>query len=79
MANDNNKKGDLGNDDRIASHGGTGMDAEAREYLNELRADEDAARFDWADDGECIDRESGIDPADDLPDMNVIMRNIHDM
>ena len=79
MANDNNEKRDPDNDDPIASHGATGMDAEARAYLNELRADEDAARFDWADDGECIDRESGIDSADDLPEMELIMSNIYDL
>lgn len=78
MANNNNEKRDPENADR-GSDDGVGMDAEAKAYLNELRADEDAARFDLADDGKCIDRESGIDPAEDLPDMNVIMRNIDDM
>jgi hypothetical protein len=58
---------------------GWGWMAEARAYLNELRADEDAARLHWADDGECIDRESGIDPADDLPEMELIMSNIYDL
>ena len=75
----NNVRRDPDNDDRIGSHDGTGMDAEARAYLNELRADEDAARCDWADDGECVDREVGIDPTDDLPEMDLIMSNIYDL
>src|SRR5664279_5489492 len=64
----NNRKRDPNNDARIASQDGMGLDAEARAYLNELKADEDAARCDWADDGECVDREFGIDPTNDLPE-----------
>ncbi len=79
MAINNNQKRNTDNDARIASQSGMGLDAEARAYLNELRADEDAARCDWADDGECVDREIGIDPAEDLPEMDLIMNNIHEL
>jgi len=78
MANNNEEK-DPDNADSIGPHDGIAMDAEARAYLNELRAEDDAARCDSADDGKCIDREFRIDPADDLPDMDIIMSNIHDM
>jgi hypothetical protein len=73
---DSKKPGQTG---RIVPHNKSGMDAEAREYLMEIQADEDAARRDWSDDGECVDRESGRDPFDDLPEMDVIMNNIYDL
>src|ERR1035437_6290634 len=80
MANNNNEKRGPDNADR-GSDDGIGMDAEARAYLIELRADEDAARDDWADDGECVEGESGGDPMFDLPEMEmqIILNNIYDM
>jgi hypothetical protein len=63
---------------RVVPRNKSRMDAEAREYLKEIQADEDAARPEWADDGECVDSESGRDPSDDLPEMDVIMNNICD-
>lgn len=57
MANDSNEKEGPDDTDHFDPHKGGGMDAEARAYLNEMRADEDAARNDWADDGECINLE----------------------
>ena len=76
-----NKRDDRnpGKADDIGPGGEIGMDPEAKEYLNELRADEDAAQRDWADDGECVDREFEGDPMDDLPEMEIILKNIYDM
>lgn len=75
-------KSDSINPDDVSSMfrpGEAGMELEAREYLKELRADEDAARRDGADDGECVDRETGIEPDEDLPEMEIIMNNIYVM
>ena len=65
--------GHVGPEDR------NGMDPEAKEYLKEIQADEEAARKDWADDGECVDSESTVDPFDDLPEIEIIISNIYDM
>jgi hypothetical protein len=40
-----------------------------------MRATEDADRYDWADDGKCVDREPGVDPLDDLPEMELVVSN----
>ena len=78
MANKNNEKRDSAKD-CMDSHEGTEIDAQARACLMELSTDDDTASDDLADDGKCVDRESGIDPADDLPEMDLIMRNIYDL